>query len=816
MVASFLGGGLGAMTTGNTVARVVPRGLQKAYDTVSPAFASKYLSGLKGSGSVSEAGSVLKNGVKEAVGDLSANKASFAVQEQLGIASREAGGPDLLAAQLAKRQRLSEELQAPVPITAAASDNRAINEMVQKAVTGSPEFRGALKADTEATLESIPKALDERIGSQAEALETLDSYVPRSFTEVPVSKERLSKLKSEVDNLTSELTSGVRPKTEVGAELQTKIAERQRLEMDALGPEYKKVLLGGTKEGLKVSPLDIENTIGPSIRSAIDSNLFTTFPKLNSDLRTINSKLSQAAKEGEEKLSSLVSAEGKPFVGVPAVAKEDQTALTLWELDSFKRELAAQMRKVPAQSPEYRVMREIQDNLKGKVYREQDFREPGVLNSGQKVSVTPQADGSFVSQGLYERISPKFAQEYAAVDKEYAQRIGEVFLEKAPMDIGRKEFASDVVPYALRTPEGMQQLMKAAGQDGGRLGTEVILTKLDDLIKAPGGITPAILNNFQKKYASQIEAVTKTGGDISEKLSSTKTALEANVAQQVQLMERTAAGVASDVLVTGGVNSVGKAFEDPAAMVRHFKNSPGDLAKWTKQVGAANPDQREAMSTAILQQYFGGSLPLSSLQTDLKKNAPMRLLVSEKMGKVVELLELAQNISKIPAPQGSVLSGTADDFVAKILPGMNVKNTLAVLGGRLASTFQKGMTVLRNVTSADAEKKEIEQLTTLFKDNNIDIALANLKAAKAAPKEETEGFIKGAMAAGKGMAKANLFPAARESYKSSESEGVSSEARASSLEEFFGDPQGLKKAKPVDPAIQEFLRNPQGGSNGTP
>jgi hypothetical protein len=757
MVASMFGGLSGA-NAGTVVAKVVPRGLQKAYDTVSPAFASKYLSGLKGAGSVSEAGGVLKDGVKAAIGDAGAKQASVALEGQLGVAVKEAGGVDELGGLIAKRTALSDELGTQVPITAVTGQNRALEEMTQKTVTGSPEFRKDLRGQTEATLEAIPKAVDAKIGSQADALETLDSYVPRSFLEVPVSQKRLADLKTDVDNLTSELASGVRSKSEVGAELQTKIAERQRLEQKAMTPEYNKVLSGAEDSGAKVTGDMIDATVGGSIRAAKEANLFATMPSL--------SRYAKVITEGQG------------------------GDISIRQLDGFKREVANQLRTVNYGSPEYRGLKDIQDSLKGKTYRAEDFSAPGVLLDGRKVDATPQADGSFVSQGLYERISPKFAQEYAAVDKEYARRIGEVFLEKAPMDIGRKEFASDVVPYALRTPEGMQQLMKAAGEDGGRLGTEVILTKLDDLIKAPGGITPAIISNFQKKYASQIEAVTKAGGDISDKLSSTKSALEANVAQQIGIRDRTAARVMEDVLTTGGVNSVGKRFTDPTSMVKHFKDSPGDLANWSKQVGANNPDQREAMGTAILQQYLSGSLPLSSLQADLVKNAPLRLLVGEKMGKVVELLELAQNISKVPAPQGSVLSSAPKDLVAKFIPGMDLKSTLAVLGSRLASTAQKGVTILRNVTSSKAKEQEIEQLRDLLSGNKVDAAVANLKAAQAAPKEESAGFIRTALQAVGSVAKENVVPYVRGVYSANANEGIDETQRQSEIESFF---KGIKE-----------------------
>jgi hypothetical protein len=68
--------------------------------------------------------------------------------------------------------------------------------------------------------------------------------------------------------------------------------------------------------------------------------------------------------------------------------------------------------------------------------------------------------------------------------------------------------------------------------------------------------------------------------------------------------------------------------------------------------------------------------------------------------------------------------------------------------------------------------------------------VANLKAAKAAPKEESVGFVNAALQAVGGVAKENAVPYARGVYSANTNEGVDETQRQTEIENFF---KGLKE-----------------------
>jgi hypothetical protein len=237
----------------------------KAAMAAGPDFIAKYAPGLSRSNTIGENLRALQSAGATAVNDRGRVLANTQLQGDLKQAVIEGGDVKPLDKVLAENKAFGDEIGAPIPITAASGDNRAVQELISEAAT-QPQFRAGIRTQTEAAQGAMTTKSKEVFGDRETAINTLDQVIPKSAVAQEQLVKNLDEARSKKDALEAQLASGAKTSEQVGKDIQEAYTATKKAAQAKANVNYSQAVDGAAGRGEAIAPEVYAPIIGRVLR----------------------------------------------------------------------------------------------------------------------------------------------------------------------------------------------------------------------------------------------------------------------------------------------------------------------------------------------------------------------------------------------------------------------------------------------------------------------------------------------------------------------------------------------------------------------
>lgn len=332
-----------------------------------------------------------------------------------------------LSGNIARASEIEASTGISLPALAQSNGDTTISSYLQSQIARGEnvEFTAAIKRQYEAA----EKALASASGKAAPSMQAVDAYVKKKAQEAAqknavvvastaaASQKRTLGLDN-IDNRILELTDTVRTapsQTDIGTRLTSLIDAKEQLVKREIGPKYEELLKNSEEAGI-VLPAESAKALRDFVTDKTSDDVFNKFPSLYGAIKRTF--------KGQRPTSARI--EEKYRIAKGAETFKDYS---LRDLDSLKRETNEALRST----------------------------ERGTDQNRMLVELKRQVDGAIDST------DSSFAQNYRAIDKEYATRVGLPFNEAGVAQIDRARFVEQSVPVLTKRASSLKQAMDIIG-----------------------------------------------------------------------------------------------------------------------------------------------------------------------------------------------------------------------------------------------------------------------------------------------------------------------------------------------------------------
>jgi hypothetical protein len=382
-----------------------------------------------------------------------------------------------LAGNIARASEIEANTGISLPALAQSNGDTTISSYLQSQIARGEnvEFTAAIKRQYEAA----EKALSNASGGSAPSMKAVDAYVKKKAQEAAqknatvvasaasASQKRTLGLDN-IDNRIQELTDNVRTapsQTDIGTRLTNLIDAKEKMVKREIGPKYEQLLKNSEEAGI-VLPAESAKSLRDFVTDKTSDDVFNKFPSLYGAIKKTF--------KGEKPTSARIE-QKYTF----AKGSETFKDYSLRDLDSLKRETNEALRSTERGTDQHRMLLELKR----------------------------QVDGAIDST------DSSFAQNYRAIDKEYATRVGLPFNEAGVAQIDRARFVEQSVPVLTKRASSLKQAMDIIGDspEGMKIVEDAFVYDISSnksiINTATGELNPAQLKRYVALNKDKIDMV---------------------------------------------------------------------------------------------------------------------------------------------------------------------------------------------------------------------------------------------------------------------------------------------------------------------
>jgi hypothetical protein len=227
-----------------------------------------------------------------------------------------------------------------------------------------------------------------------------------------------TRLTDRIVEVSSKLAPSMGPE-ELGSTISNLVEANKAVVTKELSPQYTKLLQEYTDKGV-VMPAEVASEVRGFALDQDNADIFKTFPSLYGKIKNMfgvaERRVSKTPTPFEQKYKNFIQTQPTKQIDV-----------SLQDVDSLKRELAASIRK--ADPTQQRVLIELQNQLEAAIAK----------------------------------TDPEFASAYQNLDAEWYKRVGLPFNSKGAVDIDRAKFVEYSVPVLTKNTSSLKQAMAVIG-----------------------------------------------------------------------------------------------------------------------------------------------------------------------------------------------------------------------------------------------------------------------------------------------------------------------------------------------------------------
>jgi hypothetical protein len=384
-----------------------------------------------------------------------------------------------LVPSLVRASEIEKTLGADLPTLAAANGDTTISGYMQSQIAKGENaaFTAAMKQQYEAAEAALTKAQN----GLAPSMKAVEAYVRRKAVAEEVKagaankaaqiaaakrEEGLFKINERIQEIGAATFHNVKSGEDIGQTTRNLINSRRQAVQDTLSPKYEAVLNEAEKEGVKLSG-EAATGLREFVKNKKTDEVFQSFPKLYGKIQSVFAP--------KQKAATGPTASKYMFAKPDGVAED----VSVRDVDSLKREINLQLRRVKPDSDQYRFLSELKDKL------------------DESLDTMP----------------AKFRDAYRAVDDEYFEKIGVPYRNaQGVLKIDRAKFEQQVTPSLTKNPESLREALTAMNntKEAHQVATDAFmldLSKNRSVYKADGTINPVMLTRYIRENKASIDQV---------------------------------------------------------------------------------------------------------------------------------------------------------------------------------------------------------------------------------------------------------------------------------------------------------------------
>ena len=571
---------------------------------------------------------------------------------------------------------------ATIPPVAVLSGNPVYRKNTEYLLKTNPVFfqkaTDALKG-TQSILEQRKTQLFGKGGDEADA--ALRETLPKNFgADLKVAQKRLNAIDDQITKQVDVLRTDENAQS-IGNKVSTLMNAKASAVRAKLSPQYEKLIKEKTDAGIAVDKA-LVGEIYNFVKAQRADDVFASFPSINSKIKQVFSPKKVPV---ESVMDSSIPVRQQIARGKKTVETFDPA--TLKDLDSLKREINLQLRKVRDEKD-----RRVLTNLKDQV------------------------------DSVITRLPEEFSIPYKSLDAQYYQELGIPLNAEGVKQLDRARFETQAGKF-LANAEKAQDFLAMVGDSGLPVVRDAIYVDMYNKVFSDGKFNTRAFNNYLTRTETRNLVETVPGlrnelrnvGNTVRQLEETRARLNVEFTQKSKEMadgfykafdDRGLAGVAKDVLKNPRRRSM---------ILKDIKNFEPQTAKMVRQALRAEMVE-QAMKTP-------GTNMIEFITEH--KTAFNEVFGPTYLKDVENIARINDIVSKIDLKNMKfAIDYRAQDTLSETT-GISSPQLFSVLRDRIASGVQKIAIIGSKVHTAKVREKRDSQLMELLLDPN---ALKQLSA----------------------------------------------------------------------------------------
>lgn len=359
-------------------------------------------------------------------------------------------------------------------------DNPIYRKNIEYLFTSNPDFRAAAGKVIKANKDVIDARLEQRYGSVGAAEKELSGIVPKNYNStIKAAEKRIKGIESQLAKVAERVSTKV-DTVDVGQRVDALIEAKKSAVREKLSPEYERILNTAEKRRIKLKPDSVEGVYN-YVENTGNRERFASMPTLYNKVRKFWAPKIDPASPKARPRSNAVSAR---------------------EVDSLKREINLQLRKVK-DPQKIDLLNELKSQLKSAI----------------------------------DTMAPTFSEAYKAIDSQYYQELGIPLNTEGVKQLSSTRFA-DQAGRVLIKAEQARDFLTMTGEAGLPVVRDAVMLELNNKVIKDGQVDLKALNKFLNQNKRTIDLVPNLRseinniGDTVRDLGATKARIEADYARR--------------------------------------------------------------------------------------------------------------------------------------------------------------------------------------------------------------------------------------------------------------------------------------------
>lgn len=541
------------------------------------------------------------------------------------------------------------------PLFFAMSENPVMKAEVVRLAKSSPEARARLEAE----LNKITKAIDQKAATIFGA--------PKAVTDTGL---KLTSLQKKIQNTEKAIESVKRrfPETasqeDLSAAISSLVEKQKSAVQEEMSGMYNSLKDRAREQGIKM-PSEASEAIYTFYKQNRIRDLFGIGSTTEKEIASKLAPTKVANPTVDPNISALERAAG----GETATIDKYRT-LSFDDVDSLKRLINREQRltKDPAKLDKLKQFEDTLDTAR-------------------------------------ETYIPEWSQALRDLDAQYFERIGVPFRNAQMVkEIDSAKYASEIAPKIVKTIDGYNQFIRAAGEEGKAIAQNAMLSKAYQSSLTNGEFVPAKLKAFLSK--PQNKAILKEMPEVEDQLKNS--VLDFNIlrGQQAKL-NQTAKAARKEIADNALVRLDESSYE---GLVGGLLNSTTKRQQFNKQISQLSPENakavRESLRSALSKRALSSGDAMGFLSDTKNKEAIMAIMGPGYQEALKKLAIMSDHAAKTNLDKIMIsVSQQQMDAVARMAPGLDIPYVTSTLRDRIASPVQKAVRLLSRINVAQTQQK---------------------------------------------------------------------------------------------------------------